>query len=125
MRAFSKKEKWGYAAFGIVAALMGMLLFFKNPSSSAIFPPCPTSFFTGYYCPGCGTLRALHALTHGDIAGAFSQNALMVCFIPVLPLMVLFPEKFTHPAVPLAVLLLIVAFTVLRNTQAGAMLAPF
>ena len=41
----------------------------------------------GWDCPGCGSLRAMHALLHGRIARAWAYNA-MVFF--ALPAMVLF-----------------------------------
>ena len=41
---------------------------------------------TGYKCPGCGTQRAIHALLHGDVAGAFRYNALLLVAIPWIAL---------------------------------------
>ena len=45
--------------------------------------PCPFLFITGYYCPGCGSLRAVHALTHGDVGAAVGLNVLTVVGILV------------------------------------------
>ena len=39
---------------------------------------------TGLYCPGCGTLRCLHALLHGDLRSAIGFNAMTVLLAPVL-----------------------------------------
>ena len=39
---------------------------------------------TGLDCPGCGTTRAVLALTRGDVAAAFGHNAFMVASIPLL-----------------------------------------
>ncbi|PYV86056.1 MAG: hypothetical protein DMG90_22080 [Acidobacteria bacterium] len=46
--------------------LIGTLTILRtsNPASSGIFPPCPFLWLTGFYCPGCGSLRALHQLLH-------------------------------------------------------------
>src|SRR5690554_8210264 len=41
-------------------------------------------YFTGFYCPGCGSQRAIHLLLHGDIIGAFRFNPLMVLTIPIM-----------------------------------------
>src|SRR5690554_3787295 len=41
-------------------------------------------YFTGFYCPGCGSQRAIHLLFHGDIIGAFRFNPLMVLTIPIM-----------------------------------------
>ncbi len=39
-------------------------------------PVCPTKWLLGLDCPGCGTLRMLYALLHGDVAAAARYNAL-------------------------------------------------
>jgi hypothetical protein len=36
------------------------------------------------YCPGCGTLRALHQLLHGHLLEAFGLNPLMMLSLPFL-----------------------------------------
>src|SRR5438309_10494082 len=55
----------------------GMLWFF-DPASAGIFPSCPLHYLTGLYCPGCGSLRAIHALLHGNLSGACAMNPLTV-----------------------------------------------
>ena len=47
-------------------------------------PRCPSKLITGYDCPGCGTQRALHALLHGDIAGAWRFNPYLFFAVPFL-----------------------------------------
>src|SRR5690606_2629375 len=34
--------------------------------ATGILPSCPFYTLTHWYCPGCGSQRALHALLHGD-----------------------------------------------------------
>ena len=46
----------------------------------------PGSPLTGTYCPGCGGLRAVNDLTHGDVVAAASSNLLLVGSLPVLAL---------------------------------------
>ena len=46
---------------------------------------CPL-LAVGVACPLCGGLRAVHALTAGDLGAALSLNALVVVLIPVLVL---------------------------------------
>lgn len=58
-------------------ACFGML-YFVNPATSPYVPPCPLHSITGLYCPGCGSLRASHAIMHGDIASAVSLNPMLV-----------------------------------------------
>ena len=58
-------------------------LYFKNPSEgNPLFPPCPFHYITGFYCPGCGSLRATHQLLHGNIMAAIRYNILMVILLP-------------------------------------------
>jgi hypothetical protein len=33
------------------------------------------------YCPGCGALRAVHDLAHGDVASAMARNPLVVLVV--------------------------------------------
>jgi hypothetical protein len=74
-------EKIAVAAGLIVASAF---LFAFNPVGSKFYPPCPFNFLTGFYCPGCGTLRALHQLLHGNVFAAIKLNALTVFFVPFL-----------------------------------------
>ncbi len=70
----------------LIALLLGgfiLVYYFINPSTS-FFIPCPMYYFTGFYCPGCGSQRAIHLLLHGDIIGAFRFNPLMVLTIPIM-----------------------------------------
>ena len=63
-------------ATSIAAAVLA--LFFLDPATDAVFPSCPLYWLTGWYCPGCGTLRAMHALLHGQIQLALHDNPLAV-----------------------------------------------
>ena len=69
--------------FGGLFFLAGsIVLFFVNPVEKSLFPPCPFHYITGLYCPGCGSLRGLHQLLHGNIIGALEYNPLMVVSLP-------------------------------------------
>jgi hypothetical protein len=79
----------GYDRFlllaGILAAIVAVVaLRIFDPALSGIFPPCPLHALTGWYCPGCGSLRALHQLLNGHIAGAFAMNPFAVIALPFL-----------------------------------------
>ncbi len=113
-----------YILLGIGAIAVLALLCFFDPSTSAIFPPCPTNALTSLYCPGCGTLRAMHALLHGDVKEALSQNILAVIFIPILPAIYFFPKYFRKPIVPAAMLVIFILYAILRNTETFSFLAP-
>lgn len=70
------------AFFGATVALVALRLY--DPATSVLFPPCPLYELTGWYCPGCGSLRALHQLLHGNLAAAFAMNPLAVVSLPFL-----------------------------------------
>ena len=102
-------------------------LFLFNPAVSKIFPPCIFQKLTGFYCSGCGTLRALHQLLHGNVAAAFGLNPLAVLCLPFLAYAFLayffinvfkskiFPDVFIPPVLIWIFLALIVIYTILRN----------
>ena len=77
-----KKISWagGLAAAGALAAV----LFLCDPVRVPIYPQCVFHRVTGLDCPGCGSLRALHALLHGDLAAALHFNAFLVLSLPLL-----------------------------------------
>jgi hypothetical protein len=71
-------------AGSLVLAAGSTVLFLFDPSDSSFYPPCPFQALTGYFCPGCGTTRALHALVHGHLGEALGLNPLMVLMLPFL-----------------------------------------
>ncbi len=71
-------------AGGVLAATAYVA--FVDPNQPGHFPLCPFKEITGLDCPGCGGLRAVHALTHGDLGTALDQNLLVT--VLVLPLAV-------------------------------------
>jgi Zn-dependent protease len=105
-----------------------------DPNESGHYPTCPFFALTGHFCPGCGSLRAVHALAHGDVAGAIGLNALLVASLPLLGWLWLrwvrrswtgAPRPALAPPVFLwGGLVLVLAFAVLRNLPMGAALAP-
>src|ERR1700704_6567241 len=71
------------AVLAAAAAAIVMLRVF-DPATSGMFPPCPVHSLTGWYCPGCGSLRAIHQLLHGNLRAAWAMNALTVMLLPFL-----------------------------------------
>ena len=61
-----------------------VLLHLRDPHQPGGYLYCPWLLLTGTYCPGCGGLRAVNDLTHGDLAAAASSNLLFVGAIPLL-----------------------------------------
>jgi hypothetical protein len=78
---------WRYAellvGLGLLTAAL-ILLQRSNPATSGLFPPCPFFWLTGWYCPGCGSLRALHQLLHGNVPAAFAFNPFAMLASPYL-----------------------------------------
>ena len=76
------KVIWAAVGMTIFAALSGVLYYF-DPATHGFYPGCLFHRLTGLDCPGCGGLRAVHHLLHGEIAAAFHYNALFVVALPV------------------------------------------
>ena len=118
----------GLGAGGLLAVAV---LFFFDPTRSAIYPVCLFHKFTGLNCPGCGSLRALHHLTHGEFAAAFFCNPLLIIALVVMVL-TLIPRLtdqhdshahasiFTRPATIWAICAIVIVFGVLRNVPGPA-----
>src|ERR1041385_6710646 len=68
------------ATLGLVAAI---LILYEFDPAEGHYPVCPFHYLTGLHCPGCGTLRALHQLLHGNVAAALSLNLLSTIAIPI------------------------------------------
>lgn len=107
----------------------------RDPHEHGSWGICPSAAL-GVYCPGCGGLRAVNDLTHGDLAGAASSNLAFVVALPFilvglalwalgrwrgrpyrLSMRVITPTAYVSLA-------LLTVFAVLRNLPAGSWLAP-
>jgi hypothetical protein len=66
---------------GLGAATLALHL--RDPHTQGSWGVCPLSLLTGIDCPGCGGLRAVNDLTHGDLGAAASSNLLVTAGIPV------------------------------------------
>lgn len=106
-----------------IFAVVVLVFFFQE--SGAWHPECPFRTLTGLYCPGCGTLRALHALGNGHIGEAFGHNVLTVMFLPymlfmwVIALIQLFRKRQIvmpkNRIVSWAIVWIVIIFFILRN----------
>lgn len=54
-----------------------------DPGEPGHYPLCPTQFFLGVDCPGCGMLRGTHALLEGDLPRALDHNVLLIVLVPI------------------------------------------
>lgn len=55
-----------------------------DPHTPGRWPTCPSLTLTGFYCPGCGSLRAVNSLTRLDFVGALNMNPMVFFAIPAL-----------------------------------------
>ena len=117
--------RWLWLGGGLVGATGLFLLWRFEPEGQFFFPRCFLHAATGLECPGCGGLRATHALLHGDIAAAWRLNPMLLLGLPLVAWSVAavaaarrgwrWPNPLAHPAgVALAVSAALL-FGVLRN----------
>lgn len=121
---------WSLAAAAAAVVVIAVV----DPNQPGRYPTCPFLALTGHWCPGCGTLRALHALTQGDLAAAARLNLLVVAGLPVLALIWSLWLRRSWTAAPPArvapaALIWVLAagallFGLVRNLPFGAVLAP-
>ncbi len=111
----------GIAAVGIL-----IVFFVLNPAETPLFPKCILYSATGYYCPGCGSQRAIHNLLHLNFAGVAGSNLL---FIPAALLIIYhysrtflnkklnlrLPNIFYFKNTPWIILGVVAVFWILRN----------
>lgn len=110
----------------IIFTVLAVLFFVLNPNEHEIFPRCVFHSVTGYYCPGCGSQRAIHSLLHLNFAGVVGNNFL---FLPAVLLLIYhysfsflnkkflwkLPNIFYIKNTPWIILGVIILFWVLRN----------
>jgi hypothetical protein len=71
------------ATVGALAAAGTAVLAVGDPNTTRV-PLCPLKAVTGLDCPFCGSLRAVHSLTHLDLAGAANHNLVFTVAAPFL-----------------------------------------
>ncbi|SPT58216.1 MULTISPECIES: DUF2752 domain-containing protein [Actinomadura] len=122
----------GGVLFLTVAAVS--LVAVVDPNEEGHYPTCPFLSLTGFQCPGCGSMRTVHALAHGRVQEAFALNVLTVVMLPLLAFFWLrwarartldrpARTKAGHPALIWLLFGVIVVFWVVRNLPFGAFLA--
>ncbi|PMC75827.1 hypothetical protein CJ197_06415 [Brachybacterium sp. UMB0905] len=117
---------------GAVALALGVQAVF-NPFTTHV-PLCLINHLTGIECPGCGAIRAVHAVLAGDLLMALRSNALTTLALPLVAAgFVLWtirrvqgrPLDLLPSRTTLLVLLgVVLLFTIARNLPAFWFLAP-
>ncbi|MEU7217418.1 DUF2752 domain-containing protein [Nocardia iowensis] len=114
---------------------VGVLLHVRDPHVEGSYGVCPVYALTGWWCPGCGGMRAIHNLTDGNILDSLHSNLLA---IPLVLAFVLWVSDWTLRAwrgrrmrlpsingpTMWTFFALLTIYTVLRNTPWGTWLAP-
>lgn len=110
---------------GMIAAGVA-LLYLVDPAGSLVYPPCPLHALTGLYCAGCGSLRAVHHVLHGDLYGAFRLNPVLVVALPLLPLLWWRTSVLRRPFVAWTAVAILLGFSIARNIPSWpfSLLAP-
>jgi hypothetical protein len=124
---------------GPLAALGGLVVAVTyvgrvDPHEPGHYPACPIRAGLGIFCPGCGSLRALNSLAHGDLGAAVGSNVLAVLALPLLAFWwVRWVRRqwsgrprasLAQPTWTWILLAAVLAFTVVRNLPVGSALAP-
>jgi hypothetical protein len=130
---WGRRVRLPVAAAAVAGAVVGTLAV-VDPNQPGHYPTCPFLALTGFYCPGCGSLRAIHDLAGGDVGGALARNPMAV--LAVGGLLVAYaawarrlwrgePRSWLAPPWLLYLMLgAIVAFWVLRNVPGWTWLSP-
>jgi hypothetical protein len=70
---------------GGASVLMCSAIWLSDPTTpGGPLPTCPTKALLGIDCPGCGSMRMLYSLMHGNLVAAAKFNALGLVAIVLL-----------------------------------------
>lgn len=130
--------RWQRMALPAVVAVGALgacvVLHFADPNDEGTYPACPFLAVTGLYCPGCGSMRTLRALSHADLPTALARNPLaVVAYVWVAGIFLAWTRRrwsnkhrsyLAPPWVLWTVLGVILAFWVLRNIPGWDFLSP-
>jgi hypothetical protein len=117
-----------FVVFIVLALGFAYFYFNFNPSEYSLFPKCPFYSFTGFYCPGCGSQRAIHQLLHGNILKGLNHNFLIILLTFVLVYDAIayllnnyykksFKNLLHNPKTTNTILILVIVFWILRNIK--------
>ena len=122
MNATDKSRIWP-STYVAVAFAAGAFVFLFNPERYDFYPPCMFHSITGFWCPGCGSTRAIHHLLHGHVGAALSLNPLLVLLLPVLATGWLLERTgpkpgrrlLSNPIFAWSLVVIVLSFWILRN----------
>ena len=88
MKQIYSSSRLRYTPVLAAGAIVLLIYFLFDPLQTSWMPQCVFYRLTGFKCMGCGAQTMIHALIHGDIAGAWKANAFLLCSLPVLAFLV-------------------------------------
>ena len=120
---FSRLELLALGLFLLAGATACVVVLMFPPGSPRTkwLPKCLFHEWTGLYCPGCGGTRALYALLHGELKTSLHDNLLLIPVGLTAAALIVRPQIGLRRPVAIAILVIVVGFTVLRNIPC----APF
>ena len=120
---FSRLELLALGLFLLAGATACVVVLMFPPGSPRTkwLPKCLFHEWTGLYCPGCGGTRALYALLHGELKTSLHDNLLLIPVGLTAAALIVRPRIGLRRPVAIAILVIVVGFTVLRNIPC----APF
>jgi hypothetical protein len=109
-----------------ITAVCILTLYLLNPAEYTYYPTCYLYLLTGKLCPGCGGMRGMHQLLHGNIYEALKFNLLLVAVVPAGTYYLLsefsvliFSKPFPHlphsKSIFYPILFIVVLYWILRN----------
>ena len=118
-----KKELLTLGVLLVLGAAVCIVLLLVPPGSAHAkwLPKCMFHQLTGLYCPGCGATRALSAMLHGDMKASLHNNLLLFPLLALIAVLIVKPEISLKRPVAVAIVAVVLLFTILRNIPA----APF
>ncbi len=122
-----KRIIWSRAALAILAGAALATLYLFTVERTGFMPRCLFKQLTGWSCPGCGSQRALHAITEGKFMEALGYNYMLpftIAFVALCGMHWILPDnlriekayrKLTSPASLYVILGIVATWTILRN----------
>ena len=118
------KQEWITLGALLVLGVTACIVLLLVPPGSPHAKWLPKYMFyhvTGLYCPGCGATRALSAMLHGDMKASLHNNLLLFPLLALIAVLIVKPEISLKRPVAVAIVAVVLLFTILRNIPA----APF
>lgn len=85
MSAVSKHRLLGPGIVVAGTAVACTAIWFGDPTTpGGPLPLCPTKALLNINCPGCGAMRCVYSLMHGDLPAALHYNAFAVVALGLL-----------------------------------------